>query len=97
MLPIETTTGAWSTTNTLAYRKLVGASATKGRAASQFSTKWTPAILEKAAAALERTDFPEEGFSGACHKKTPRSSKGYPGETSTSGCGGGCNCQLFYP
>jgi len=69
MLPVKATTGTWPTPNTLAYRKLVAASATKGRAASQFSTKWTPTILEKAAAALERTDFPEERFSGASHKK----------------------------
>jgi len=96
VLPIETATGAWPPTNTLAYRKLVGASTTKGRTASKFSTKWTPTILEKAAAALERTDFPEEGLPGACHKKT-RNLYRLPSATATSGCVVGFNYQLFYP
>jgi len=67
VLPIETTTGAWPTANALAYRKLVGASVTKGRTTAQLPTAGTTNVLEKAAAALERTDFPEEGFPGACH------------------------------
>jgi len=69
MLPIETATGTWPTANALAYRKLVGTSTSKGRAASQFSTKWTPTILEKAAAALKRTNLPEKCFPRTGHKK----------------------------
>jgi len=77
VFPIKTATGAWPTTNTLAYRKLVGTRITNGRATAQFPTNWTTNVLEKAAAALERTDFPEKGFPGACHKKTRRTSTGF--------------------
>jgi len=84
VLPIETATGAWPTPNTLAYRKFVGASVSKSRTATKFSTKRTPTVLEKAAATLERTDFPKEGFPGG-HKKTPRNLDRLPSETSTSG------------
>jgi len=96
MLPIETATGAWPTTNTLAYRKLVGTSMTKSRATAQLPTAGTTNVLEKAAAALERTDFPEEGFPGACHKKLGTFYR-LPSATATSGCGVGFNYQLFYP
>jgi len=66
MIPIETATGAWPTANALRYRKLVGASVAYGLATAQLPTAGTANVLEKAAAALERTDFPKEGFPGAC-------------------------------
>jgi len=65
VLPIETATGAWPTANALAYRKLVGASMSNGLATAQLPTAETTNVLEKAAATLERTNFPEEGFPGA--------------------------------
>jgi len=86
MLPIETTTGAWPTANALAYRKLVGASVSERQTTAQLPTAGTTNVLEKAAAALERTDFPKEGFPGASHKKT-RNLDRLPSATATSGCG----------
>jgi len=96
MIPIETATGAWPTANALRYRKLVSASVAYGLATAQLPTAGTTNVLEKAAAALERTNFPKERFPGACHKKTRRTLR-LPSATATSGCGVGCNCQLFYP
>jgi len=95
MIPIETATGAWPTANALRYRKLVSASVAYGLATAQLPTAGTTNVLEKAAAALERTDFPKEGFPGACHKKT-RNLYRPPSATATSGCVVGVNCQLFY-
>jgi len=84
VLPIETTTGAWPTADAL-HRKLVGASVSERRTTAQLPTARTTNVLEKAAAALERTDFPKEGFPRTNHKKTPRNLNRLPSATATSG------------